>query len=112
MPFVDLRDFLAHIDRLGMLRVVEGAHWDLEIGAISQMMQETDQNPVLLFEKIPGFPPGFRVLANHQDNPRKQGIVLGVNPQLANLEIVREMKIKRRHGRSCLDNFYLLGKRQ
>lgn len=97
MGFIDLRDFLAHVDRLGMLRVVEGAHWDLEIGAISQMMQETDENPVLLFDKIPGFPPGFRVLANHQDSPRKQAMVLRLPPQLSNLEIVRQMKERRRH---------------
>lgn len=96
MGFLDLRDFLAHVDRLGMLRVVEGAHWDLEIGAICQMMQETEQNPVLLFDKIPGFPPGFRVLANHQDSPRKQAMVFGLPPRLTDVEIIRQMKEKRR----------------
>jgi len=96
MGFRDLRDFLAAIDKLGMLRVVEGAHWDLEIGAISQMMQESEENPVLLFDKIPGYPPGFRVLANHQNSPQKQALILGIPTHLGLLELVREMKERRK----------------
>ena len=96
MGFLDLREFIAAVDRLGMLRVVEGAHWELEIGAISQMMQESEENPVLLFDKIPGYPAGFRVLTNHQNNPKKQALVLGIPTELSDLEIARHMKEKRK----------------
>ncbi|OGQ80425.1 MAG: hypothetical protein A3F90_06660 [Deltaproteobacteria bacterium RIFCSPLOWO2_12_FULL_60_19] len=96
MGFRDLRDYLGALDRLGMLRVVEGAHWDLEIGAIAQMMQESDDDPALLFDKIPGYPAGFRVLANHQNNPKKQALVLGIPTDLNDLEIARQMKEKRK----------------
>jgi UbiD family decarboxylase len=96
MGFRDLRDYISHLDKLGMLRVVEGAHWDLEIGAISQMMQESEENPVLLFDKIPGYPAGFRVLANHQNSPKKQALVLGLPTDLSLLEIVQQTKEKRR----------------
>ncbi|MGH7829753.1 MAG: UbiD family decarboxylase domain-containing protein, partial [Candidatus Binatia bacterium] len=96
MGFRDLRAFIDRLDKLGMLRVVEGAHWDLEIGAISQMMQESAENPVLLFDKIPGYPPGFRVLANHQNNPEKQALAVGLPADLSLLEIVQQMKEKRR----------------
>ncbi|MGH7773033.1 MAG: UbiD family decarboxylase [Candidatus Binatia bacterium] len=96
MGFHDLRDFIAKVDKLGMLRVVEGAHWDLEIGAICEMMQESEENPVLLFDKITGYPPGFRVLANHQNSPRKQALVQNLPPDLSDLEVVRHMKEKRK----------------
>ncbi|MBI2986631.1 MAG: UbiD family decarboxylase [Deltaproteobacteria bacterium] len=96
MGFQDLRDYLATVHKLGMLRVIEEAHWDLEIGAISQMMQETEENPILLFDKIPGYPAGFRVLANHQNNPEKQALVLGLPTDMSYLEIVRQMKEKRK----------------
>jgi len=96
MGFLDLREFIAAVDRLGMLRVVEGAHWELEIGAISQMMQESEENPVLLFDKIPGYPAGFRVLTNHQNNPKKQALVLGIPTELSDLTIARHMKEKRK----------------
>jgi UbiD family decarboxylase len=96
MGFRDLRDYISRLDKLGMLRVVEGAHWDLEIGAISQMMQESEENPVLLFDKIPGYPAGFRVLANHQNSPKKQALVLGLPTDLSLLEIVQQTKEKRR----------------
>ena len=33
MGFTDLRDYIAALDKLGMLRVVEGANWDLEMAA-------------------------------------------------------------------------------
>ena len=96
MGFRDLRDFIAALDGLGMLRTVEGAHWELEIGAISQMMQEGKENPALLFDKIPGYPAGFRVLANHQNSPQKQALVMGIPIELTDLEIARRMKEMRK----------------
>ncbi len=96
MGFRDLREYIAALDRLGMLRVVEGAHWDLEIGAISHMMQDSEENPALLFDKIPGYPAGFRVLANHQNDPKKQALVMGIPTDLSDLEIARQMKEKRK----------------
>ena len=96
MGYSDLRDYLDALDKLGMLRVVEGAHWDLEIGAISQMMQESEENPVLLFDKIPGYPAGFRALTNLQNSPKKQALALGIPIDLSDLEIARAMKEKRK----------------
>lgn len=96
MGFNDLRDYVGALDRLGMLRVVEGAHWDLEIGAISQMMQESEENPVLIFDKIPGYPAGFRALTNLQNSPKKQALALGIPTDLSDLEIARHMKEKRK----------------
>ena len=74
-----------------MLQVVEGADWNLEIGALSQLMEETPKNPILLFDKISGYPPGFRVLANHQNSAQKVALVMGIPVELNKLEIAQEI---------------------
>jgi 4-hydroxy-3-polyprenylbenzoate decarboxylase len=98
VAFYDLRGFIAEADRRGMLRCIEGAHWDLEIGAIAKMLQDTPANPVLLFDNIPGYPAGFRVLSNHQNNMQKLALVEGFSPDGGPMEIMRQLKEKRRVG--------------
>lgn len=98
--FEDLRAFLSEADELGMLRVIEGANWDLELGAIAELMNNLPDNPILLFDKIPGYPPGYRVLANHQNTAKKVALVMGFPLDLHPLELVkmwRERQAQRRH---------------
>ena len=45
-----------------MRRTVRGAHWDLEIDAIAKMLHDTPENPVLLFDDIPGYASGVLVV--------------------------------------------------
>jgi len=62
-----LRDWLEQVDKLGELLKVSGAHWDREMGAITQMLTEGGKGkaPAIVFdgwrlfngdeiEKIPG----------------------------------------------------------
>lgn len=37
IAYKDLREYIDAVDRLGELRVVNGADWDLEIGAITEV---------------------------------------------------------------------------
>ena len=41
--FNDLREFIRRVDELGECMVVEGADWDLEIGAIASLRGELPQ---------------------------------------------------------------------
>ena len=50
MLFNDLRDYVDHVDGLGELRRFEGAHWDLEIGAITEVLAE-QKGPMALFDR-------------------------------------------------------------
>lgn len=100
MGFHDLRDFLAGAESLDMLDIIEGADWNLEIGAISQLMEETDRDPILLFDNIPGYPPGYRVLTNHQNNPQKLALALGVPLGLSLLEMGKYMMERRKQAPS------------
>ena len=64
MVQTDLREFLAAVDSAGQLKTVKGAHWDKEIGAVTEVLyrQKVDQAPALIFDDIPGYPNGMRCL--------------------------------------------------
>ena len=75
MPYKDLREFLGKLATEGELHRIEAeVDWDLEIGAITRRGIEL-QLPAMLFEKIKGFPPDYRVLGNllTPTRPVKQG---------------------------------------
>ena len=70
MPFRDLREYLAAADELGDLKTVENADWNLEIGCITELSAEK-HGPILLFDKIQGYPQGFRVVTNFLASPQR-----------------------------------------
>lgn len=59
---MDLREFIDKAKKLGKLKVIEGANWDLEIAAIAHVMSIKPDPPPVLFDKITGYKPGYRVL--------------------------------------------------
>src|SRR5205823_10765887 len=59
----DLRTVIASLEADGQLRRVAGADWDLELGAITEMMALRD-GPALLFDGVKGYPNGYSVLTN------------------------------------------------
>jgi UbiD family decarboxylase len=73
----DLRDLIAELDRQDELRAIDGADWNVELGAITEMLALRD-GPALMFDHIKGFPAGFRVLSNLMNNPRRVGMLFGL----------------------------------
>ena len=51
---LDLRAWLDQVEKLGELKHVRGADWNLELGAISEMNVKKDLPPALLFDEIKG----------------------------------------------------------
>ncbi len=89
MKYNDLRTWLAEIDKMGELKTIEGAHWDKELGAISEMLAlRPSGTPALLFDKIPGYPDGFRVLNNPFISHARTATLLGVPQGLSTIEMV------------------------
>ena len=74
----DLRRWLREADERGELQAVEGADWDLEIGALSQVNYRRTSPKALLFDDVPGYSRGHRVLSGTVSNPRLLGSVLGL----------------------------------
>ena len=42
MPFNDLREFIEAAREIGDLKEIHGAHWDLEIGALTEIFASRD----------------------------------------------------------------------
>jgi UbiD family decarboxylase len=59
----DLRSFIGEIEELGQLRRIEGADWNVEIGAITETVSDKE-GPALLFDAIKDYPKGLRILTN------------------------------------------------
>jgi 4-hydroxy-3-polyprenylbenzoate decarboxylase len=89
---LDLRAFLERLDGTNELRVITGAHWDLEIGALSEIFAESSGSPALLFDDIEEYPRGYRVLSNILFSPRREALALGVSPDLRRIELVKWAK--------------------
>ncbi|MBI4332761.1 MAG: UbiD family decarboxylase [Chloroflexi bacterium] len=90
---MDLRPYLTRLESLNEVQRVEGADWDLEIGALSELSNERN-GPALLFDKIKDYPPGYRVVSNLIATPRRLAITLGYPPDIPNVELVRGIKDK------------------
>jgi UbiD family decarboxylase len=73
---LDLRPWLAEVEKLGELRHVDGADWNLELGAISELNVKKAAPPALLFDKIKGYPNGFRVLTCSTSSPARLSSIL------------------------------------
>ncbi|RME43461.1 MAG: UbiD family decarboxylase [Chloroflexi bacterium] len=76
-----LRGWLDAVDRLGELRRVTGATWQEDIGMATEILQQSENAPAVLFDEIPGHEPGFRVLVNNFGSMRRIALALGLPPE-------------------------------
>ena len=76
----DLREFLAAVEAAGQLKKVSDAHWDKEMGAVTEVLyrEKVDQAPALLFDEIPGYPKGMRCLYGMLGSPARLALSLGM----------------------------------
>jgi len=84
MLWQDLRQYLHKLESLGDLKRVDGANWEEDIGGITELMTERG-GPALLFDKIQGYPPGYRVASNLFTTPKRTAIAFGMDPSLEGL---------------------------
>ena len=85
-PWQGLREWMQLVDQLGELKVVYGATSEHDIGAITEMLDHTEGSPCVLFDRIPGFQEGYRVIVNCQGTRRRQAVTLGLDPAEASHE--------------------------
>src|SRR5438874_10307117 len=74
----DTREWLECVDALGELRVIRGASWEQDIGAVTALLDHTEGSPCVLFDDVPGYPTGRRVLVNANGTLTRQAITLGL----------------------------------
>src|SRR5262249_54995926 len=91
----DLRDWLAVVERAGQLKHVDGADWDLELGAIAHLNNRQGAPAALLFDQIRGYAPGFRILTGASNNPAARlGVTLRLGPNLSTADLVLALRGK------------------
>jgi len=75
-----LRGWLDQVEDMGELLRVNGADWDVEMGAITHMLTEKSGGtaPAILFDEVPGYPKGFRTLYGHFSSIRRVALTLGL----------------------------------
>ena len=95
MAYRDLREWLDQVNQLGELKTVEGADWDLEIGAIIEMARKESQvAPCLLFDSIKGFAKGLRIVAGQLNSIKRVALTCGMPTDMATMDLVRSMRKK------------------
>src|SRR5207244_13346151 len=54
-----------------------------DIGAVTEMLDHTEESPCVLFDQIPNFEQGYRVLVNSMGSRKRQAVTLGLDPEEA-----------------------------
>ena len=84
----DLRNWIKEIEAAGEIQTITGAETSEEIGGIVDIVQRQMGNPAVMFDEIPGFPKGHRVLANILTSVPRINIALGLPPDASDMDLV------------------------
>ena len=85
----DLRDWLAHMESAGELLRLSGADREREIGGVIDIAMRKMGRPAVLFDKVPGYDPSFRVVANLFTSVKRIALTLGLPANTTEVELVR-----------------------
>jgi UbiD family decarboxylase len=77
-PKQDLRSWVDALLAAGEVQEVRGAEREREIGGIVDLYMRKMGNPAVLFDDIPGYPSGHRILANLLTSVRRINLTLGL----------------------------------
>ncbi|HEY7218360.1 MAG TPA: hypothetical protein VH985_08195, partial [Candidatus Binatia bacterium] len=95
-PYDDVRQWLELVESMGELKRIDGADWDLEIGTLAELVYRERRGsiPALLFDKIKGYPEGFRILFGQQTSYRRLALMAGLPMDSVGLKLVSRFKEK------------------
>jgi UbiD family decarboxylase len=89
----DLREWMREVDAMGELKRIDGADWNVEIGAITELGHHRgEQSDALLFDHIQGYPPGYRVLSNSLNTLKRLALTLHMDMNYSRLDFIRDIK--------------------
>jgi UbiD family decarboxylase len=95
--YKDLRGFIKQVEDLGALRRIDGVDPRFELGGVTEVAAGTPDCPALLFDRIKGLKPGFRVFTNATTTPQRAALALGLDPELAPLDALKAWMKKRQN---------------
>jgi UbiD family decarboxylase len=90
VAFDDLPSFLEACKEVDEWRLIEKADWKYEIGALVEAAAELiPEPPLLIFDSIKDYPPGYRVASLVLTTYRRTALALGLPLDRPRLELVR-----------------------
>jgi len=92
--YEDLRAFVQDVEKMGELRRINHADFDIELGAITEVAAESSSCPMLLFDDIKGYPKGFRIVTNLLHTQKRLAPVVGLPGDLEKVPFVKAWKDK------------------
>ena len=95
MPYESLGEFIKAAEAIGDVRHVDGANLDLDVGCLTELMAERD-GPMLVFDKLNGYPAGYRVAANAIRSRRRFSLALDMPINIHPLELLKLWREKRK----------------
>jgi UbiD family decarboxylase len=95
MPYSSLEDFIKAADAIGEVEYFEGADLELDVGCLTELLGERG-GPMPVFNKIPGYPAGYRVCSNTVKSMRRFCLALDLPLDIHPLELLRLWREKRK----------------
>ncbi|HWH78028.1 MAG TPA: UbiD family decarboxylase, partial [Candidatus Binatus sp.] len=100
ISYKDFRGFIEEAKKVSEWRLIEGADWNNEIGALIEATAELDARPMLIFDKIKDYPAGFRLVSLAFANYKRTALAYGISPDKSKLEVVRLLACKMKSAKS------------
>ena len=89
----DLRTWLDEVDTFGQLMHVENVDWDLELSTLTEIINERAKTrPAIIFDKIKGYPPGYRIAVNMLSSVNRLALTMGLDPKLSEFDFVQHWR--------------------
>ena len=89
MASKDLRAWIADLERAGQVTTIKGANTAEEIGGIVDIYMRKMNQPAVMFDEIPGYPRGHRVIANILTSIPRINLALGLEPEGTDRELIQ-----------------------
>jgi UbiD family decarboxylase len=89
----DLRNWLGDVEKIGQLMTVTGVDWDLELSTLTEVINERAKHrPAIVFDKINGYPDGFRVAVNLLSSVNRLALTMGMEPNIGEFDFVQKWR--------------------
>jgi len=89
MEYRDLRDWIRKAEEMGEVKTLKQCDWNLEIGAITELVAHRDDGPAVLFDEIKDYPKGYRVLSNSLSSRKRLALTLDLPEGETKMDFVR-----------------------
>ena len=103
-PILDLRSWLEQVRQIGKLRDVQGASWNEEVGALTDLNAKS-RKWTLLFDEIQDYPRGYRVLTGSLLDSSRVALTLSFSPELDDQQLVQTLRQSLAAAQTSLDRF-------